>query len=163
MGNPESPWSCPVSLSLLRPWLYSFHLCALFLSVGSEHLCASLTFHGFVPRVLACLSHCPHLPLLSVCPAPCSICSPHILLTLASSAFCLCSVGLLLSLSASLCSSIASICSIHIPASSPLSLPSSFMSSFSSLPLTPSFLFFPSSLSYPTKVILWVALVNSNQ
>ena len=64
MGNPESPWSCPVSLSLLTPWLHSFHLCALFLPVGPEHLCASLTFHGFVPRVLVCLSHCPHLPPL---------------------------------------------------------------------------------------------------
>lgn len=162
MGDPESPWSCPVSLSLLMPWLHSFHLCALFLPVGSEHLCALLLSMGLSHvSLFACLT--APTSLLSVCPAPCSICSPRIPLTLASSAFCLCSVGLLLSLSASLCLSIASICSIHIPASSPLSLPSSFMSSFSSRPLTPAFLFFPSSLSYPTKVILWVALVNSNQ
>ena len=101
MGNPESLWSCPVSLSLLTLWLYSFHLSALLLSVGSEHLRAYLSSHVFVPRVLVCLSHCLHLPLLSVCPAPCSICSPRIPLTLASSAFCLCSVSVSSSLSLS--------------------------------------------------------------
>ena len=88
MGNPESLWSCPVSLSLLTLWLYCLHLSALLLCVGSKHLCAQLSSHVFVPHVLVCLSHWPHLPLLSVCPAPCSICSPRFPLTLASSAFC---------------------------------------------------------------------------
>lgn len=152
MGNPESLWSCPVSLSLLTLWLYSFHLSALLLSVGSEHLRAYLSSHVFVPRVLVCLSHCPHLPLLSVCPAPCSICSPRIPLTLASSAFCLCSV----SVSSSLCP--------HLPArllpqSAQFTFqhlhhflcpsPSCLPSLFSSLLLPP--FFSPSSHSYLTK------------
>ena len=128
-------------------------------------ICGGLTIS--VPIFLSvCLSRVSFSACLAASPLPppaSSLCLPISLPCLLSSCstplclLCLLSllyVGLLLSLPSSLCSPSASIHSIHIPASSSLSLPSSLLSSFSSLPLTPAFLFSPFS-PIPSGYFCW--------